>query len=333
MRIFLLTLCLFFSALILKSQVTKKIVVEHFTNTRCSICASRNPGFYNNLATQPGVLHIAFHPSAPYAACLLNNYNVTENDARTNYYGVYGSTPRLVINGAVVATSADYSSPSIFAPYKSQTADFSILINQYRIGTDSIKIKIKIIKLNSISFSTATLFAGIFEDTIFYNAPNGETMHFDVFRNSYTGAQGTIVSLPQAIGDSIIYTRIIKLSNSLNNGRIYSLAILQNSSTKALLQAEKTPTLGKQNGTGIPLIQDKRACLEVYPNPATDKVILKYNGPDFKTVELYNSLGMLMNSYGFMNSLEIDLSALPSGIYFFRTNGDGISEEKKLVKI
>ena len=90
------------------SQVPKKAVVEHFTNTNCSVCASRNPGFYTNLNMQTGVLNLAVHPSSPYPNCLLYQQNATANDARTNYYGIYGSTPRLVINGNVISSAANY---------------------------------------------------------------------------------------------------------------------------------------------------------------------------------------------------------------------------------
>src|SRR4051812_23780642 len=96
------------------AQVPKKIVVEHFTNTNCSICASKNPGFYANLSSQPNIQHIAVHPSSPYPACMLSQHNVTENDARTNYYGVYGSTPRFIINGELIAPSVNLDNASVF---------------------------------------------------------------------------------------------------------------------------------------------------------------------------------------------------------------------------
>ena len=88
------------------------MLVEHFTNTYCSVCASKNHGFYANLWRYPQVWHVAYHPSSPYAACPLSMANVPENDARTNYYGVYGGTPRLVIQGAVV-TSTNYADSAI----------------------------------------------------------------------------------------------------------------------------------------------------------------------------------------------------------------------------
>ena len=51
----LLTTLLFFSFVWnAEAQVPKKVIVEHFTNTLCSVCASRNPGFYSNLNNQNG---------------------------------------------------------------------------------------------------------------------------------------------------------------------------------------------------------------------------------------------------------------------------------------
>jgi len=79
------------------AQVQKNVVVEHFTNTRCGICASRNPGFFTNLNNNPDVIHLAIHPSSPYSSCVFNQHNSVDNDDRTNYYGIYGGTPRLVV--------------------------------------------------------------------------------------------------------------------------------------------------------------------------------------------------------------------------------------------
>ena len=333
MRIFhLLIIGFLFISIHIHAQVSKKVLVEHFTNTRCSICASRNPGFYSNLNSQPQVIHIAFHPSAPYTACLLNNYNVSENDSRTNYYGVYGSTPRLVINGVVIASSADYSSPSIFTPYSGQAAAFIIKMSQVRTGTDSIRVKITVIKQLTVSYNTATLFAGIFEDSIFYSAPNGETKHYDVFRNSYTGAQGTMITLPVNPGDSVTYVKTIKLSQTLNNGRIYSLAILQHSSTKELLQAEKTMTIAKQSGTGIQTSTIENIGFDLFPNPAQSKITVKSVSPELKHFVLLNSIGKELESHSFVSSFEIDLSVYPAGVYYIRVSNAENSSQRIFIR-
>ena len=151
--IFSLPAIIFYSQTLL-SQVPKKTIVEHFTNTKCSICASRNPGFYTNLNNQPGVLHLAIHPSSPYNGCQLYQQNSSENDARTNYYGVYGGTPRLVINGSVISVNANYSDNSMFTPFLQQTSPALIKINQIKFtfccfGSKTIsKSRLKLTRFN-----------------------------------------------------------------------------------------------------------------------------------------------------------------------------------------
>src|SRR5688572_6916976 len=115
-------LSLIFISSVAIAQVPKKVIVEHFTNTKCSICASKNPGFYTNLAAHPGVLHLSVYPSSPYAACLLSQQTQPESDARTNYYGIYGGTPRFIIQGTVLPSNTNYADASIFTPYTGQTS-------------------------------------------------------------------------------------------------------------------------------------------------------------------------------------------------------------------
>ena len=79
-----------------EAQVPRKILVEHFTNTLCSFCASRNPGFYSNLNNQSDVIHLSIHSGTPYTQCLLYQQNASPSDARRFYYGITG-TPALAI--------------------------------------------------------------------------------------------------------------------------------------------------------------------------------------------------------------------------------------------
>lgn len=225
----------------LSAQVPKKVIVEHFTNTLCSICKSRNPGFYTNLRKQTGVIHLAIHPSSPYKDCAFNKHNVAENDARTNYYGVYGSTPRLVVQGAVVSNSADYNSASIFTPYLGKTSPASIRIAQTKFAKDSIRCKIVIKTEAAHSLGNLSLFVALAEDTIKYTSPNGETVHYDVFRKSLTGATGITVTLPAAVGDSVVIIKSSPANVAWNFSHIYTVAILQESGSKAVVQSESVP--------------------------------------------------------------------------------------------
>ena len=236
---------------IANAQVAKKVVVEHFTNTKCSICASKNPGFYTNLNNHPGVIHLAVHPSSPYSACVLSQHNVVENDARTNYYGVYGSTPRLVIQGVVISGSANYSSASIFTPYLGQMSPASIKIVQSKYGNDSIRSRIVIKTEAAHALGNLKLFVALAEDTLVYTGSNGEPVHYDVFRKSLTGATGISITLPSTVGDSVVYTKSSPSNVAWNFSRIGTLAILQDATSKAVVQSESALASSNNVTTGI----------------------------------------------------------------------------------
>jgi hypothetical protein len=148
----------------------------------------QKPRFYTNYNMQSNILHLAIHPSAPYSGCLLYQQNSTANDAGTNYYGIYGSTPRLVINGNVISAGANYASSSIFAPYQSLTSPASVRIVQEKFGLDSIRASVIIKTEDTNSLGNLSLFVALAEDTVFYTGSNGEPMHFDVFRKSLSNS-------------------------------------------------------------------------------------------------------------------------------------------------
>ena len=97
------------------AQTPRKVIVEHFTNTRCGICGSRNPGLFTNLSSSPDVMHMAVHPSRPYASCVLNQHNPTESDDRAKYYGIFGGTPRVVVQGEAKPVSQNFGAKSLYS--------------------------------------------------------------------------------------------------------------------------------------------------------------------------------------------------------------------------
>lgn len=307
----------------INGQVPKKVVVEHFTNTVCSICASKNPGFYTNLNSQSGVIHLAVHPSSPYSSCILNQHNVAENDARTNYYGVYGSTPRIVIQGSVIPSSANYNLASLFTPFLSQTTPASISIKQYKYGNDSIRSRI-VIKTEAIhSLGTLKLFVALAEDTIFYNSPNGETKHFDVFRKSLTGATGVTITLPATVGDSVVYTMVSATHPAWVFQRIYTFAILQDASTKAVIQSESISAKSNSLYTGIKSIAGLNKELQVYTYER-ELYIKQQLLPSNETITIYNITGEIILTKAIESTMEVlNLNSLKTGIYFYAITTSG----------
>ena len=294
-------------------QVAKNVLVEHFTNTYCSICASRNPGFYNNLWHYPNVLHIAYHPSSPYPSCPLSMHNASENDARTNFYGVYGGTPRIVIQGNVIPASANYADTTLFSSQFNQTTSFTVNASIVPAGTDSIAIKVVIRKTDTSSLSSLELYGAIVEDTLFFTAGNGETRHYDVFRKALWGATSLSVTAPVIAGDSSVYTSTVALNAAWNRNRVYALAILQEPS-KSLVQAAKTGHLPYTTAIDENLTTTE---LTLYPNPAGNELHIEqqFDAPAF--VQIADIAGkIIMFDVPFVANTPIDVSMLQTGIYF-----------------
>lgn len=307
------------------AQVPMNSIVEHFTNTKCSICASKNPGFYTNLNATPAMMHLSIHPSAPYATCPLSLQNTVDNDARTNYYGVYGGTPRLVINGTVIASSANYSSASLFTPYLGLTSSFTLQASQTLIGTDSIRSTVIIKKISASTLSGSSLFIGLAEDTVFVNGGNGETKHYHVLRKSPSSSTGITVTLPSALNDSVIVSRTSYLNPLWNPNRIYTVGILQETGNKKLIQSGKSPVLSGTTGVSS---QDKDAIIHLFPNPVNDFITVNVSEPGTFSFCIFDLTGKIVRTGRIQNYSVLDVSALSLGMYtlqIFGTNKNGVT--------
>lgn len=315
-----------------QAQVAKKMIVEHFTNTKCSICASRNPGFHANLNANPSVQSISIHPSSPYSTCFLSQQNTTENDARTNYYGVFGGTPKLVINGSPVSTSQNYADAAMFTPFISQT-NFTIGIKQFAVGVDSIRSEITIKRIAAGAQSgNASLFAALVEDTVFGNGGNGELLHYNVMRRSLFAPQGQIITLPTNVNDSLVINHTESFNPIWNSTRMRTVAILQEEISKLVIQSElsgteqiitSTSTLNTRNNIGI----------NVYPNPANSNISISLMSFELSNFSLSNQLGQVILEGSISNQKNINVSDLAEGIYFIKVfNDKQISTAKVLIK-
>ncbi len=293
------------------------VLVEHFTNTRCSICRSRNPGFYANLRQQPGApLHIAYHPSSPYSGCVFSRQNPTENDARTNFYGIYGGTPRLVLNGTVIPAGQDYTAPALFAPFQGLTSPLAVQTTLYPQGPDSLTVTVRILAVAPHTLSGLTLYVPLSEDTVFYAAPNGEALHFDVFRKAFAGAAPEAVAVP-AFGDApLTLRRTISRNPAWAVPRLRALAIIQQPGG-AVVQVAAAPLTAAPQPQGL-TDETGTARLRAYPNPVRDRLYLEAAGTG--SWQVLNVLGRVVAS-GAAVPPTVDASAWPAGAYVLRVAG------------
>lgn len=292
------------------AQVPLHTVVTHFTNTKCSICASRNPGFHKNTAAHPDVTLLSVHPSSPYAACVLSRQNTADNDALTKKWGVYGATPRLVINGDVIPASADYSAAALFAPYLGLSSPLSIRIEQKNDGMEAIHAKVTIRKYAATPPEGA-LFLGLVEDSVFVNGGNGETEHYHVLRKSLAGADGMPVSLDFPVGDSLVLNFSGKQASFWDRNRMFAIAMLSGKDDGKLIQSAVSTPLRMTSIPASPAGEN----YSVWPNPAKEMLMVQAAEKGIIDYRLYDLLGKVVRQGNFSGTTTINIAGLPTGHY------------------
>ena len=289
----------------------RQIVVEHFTNTWCSICGSRNPGLFTNLAQSPDVMHLAIYPSAPYKGCPLSHYAPADQDARTNYYGIYGGTPRLVIGGKVLEASENYSGAAIFAGERGQFSSFGLKVELRRIDGQTGEMRSVLYKRDTSSLDSLTLYGLLTQDTIDFAAKNGEAHHYDVFRKSLWGRDPVLIRIPAAVGDSIVQTASFAIDANWDTQRIYATVLAQRRDRR-VEQAARSAALSEASAGMRPAIPATGNVI-CYPNPATSWLFLAT--PGYISIQIRDVQGRLLIDKVFVGSLGVDVSGLAPGMY------------------
>jgi hypothetical protein len=117
----------------------------------------------------------------------------------------------------------------------------------------------------------------------------------------------------------------IKLSTDATTNRITVKEYAYNTTSGQQILAGQTAILSTS------LIENEKNSFNIYPNPAADKVTINGRGI---TVKLYDITGkeVLVNQHNSGNSIDLDLSTTPKGMYLTSiTNQTGETVVKKLL--
>lgn len=196
-RIIILTVSLLWGVLAQAQEAPRYLLVEHFTNTRCSLCPNRNATMYQRIGDYPGWVHvISYHPPVPYQDDFFYNQNPTENDTRRMHYSVFG-TPQAFLWGANSASGSDLlPSQKVLDNYQ-QTSPVLLNVSQ-QISNNMLTATVELETFETPVVSgngNYRLYVAVIEDTINWSAPNGEDHHYDVFRKMLTDISGDVIAL------------------------------------------------------------------------------------------------------------------------------------------
>lgn len=315
-----------------QNLVKKATIVEHFTNTRCSVCASRNPGFYNAKKSRPDVIHVAYHPSSPYSNCLFSTQNKAENDARTRYYDVFGGTPQFTINGEERGASA-MQNVTVYNSFDNKTTPLDVKVEIYPSGNDSIGVNVTIKAVAEHNLTNLSLYVPLTEDTVFYNAPNGEKQHYDVFRKSFTGVNSLLFQAPTLGQNDFVFSSNIAKNQIWDINRLRAVAIV-NASDLTVVQAGQSELFNASISSTNGNEPEIKFNLSLYPNPSSDVFNIKVDdelvGNSYAIID--RSGASVFAGFITQTDFTVNVGNLPLGQYVFMTRNRFNSVSKSFLK-
>ncbi len=298
--------------LLLEAQtVNKYLLVEHFTNTYCGICSSRNPALYTVMEKYPDEIHhIAIHPPVPYDQCPLYRFNEEDNGARRDYYGV-PATPTMYINGVRSSSSSSSFEQNLLSQMNAPAA-LSIQVEESGFPVRAVTLTIT--THDNIEAANHKLFVAVVEERLLFDANNGESEHHDVLRDYVTASTGDDVT-PAPVGESVVLNYEIDIPDGVDPTEVYVLAYVQDQDTKEILNS------GTKFDEQILGVNRLAASFDLvtFPNPASEVLEVQVGADHaISAYRIYNQLGQEMTAKQLAKSvgtLSVDLLPLASGSY------------------
>ena len=218
------------------AQAKKYPLFEHFTQASCAPCADQNPFFQAvYYANESNMHHVAYHTSWP-GIDEMYDFNPSESDAMVSYYSVSG-VPEMIQNGKSVGSPTAVTQ-DVVNNLTTENSPIRILVSETTAGTTR-NVHIEIQTVGTVPAGSYKLKAAVVEHLVEYISPpgsNGETEFPNVFRESITGTGG-VTYTPAALGSSVTFDYSYELDPIYVDEQIYTLAWVQNASTKEVLNS------------------------------------------------------------------------------------------------
>lgn len=327
-KLLLAFVCTAFAGALAFAQPAKRyVLLEHFTNSRCSICASKNPGFYTSIAPyDKDIHHISIHPSVPYQSCVFYQANKTENQGRADFYGIPG-TPRVAVNGTLLPNSSALLPLATLQAELTKTSNLAVKVSDTKSGSN-FTTTVDLNVLGTLPAGDYRLFVALVEKKINQTTPNGEAVHHDVFRDMLTSVSGDAITLGGA-GTTTKYTFSVTANAAWNSAELYALAFVQNTGTKEVLNSG-TRFDPVTTGTQEPLPTQVR----VYPNPVQHTAIVPLPDEGNVRVEAFDLGGRRHEmAYAYdQQQVTLETAQLPAGVYVLKMVGRDKVYTARMVK-
>jgi Outer membrane protein Omp28/Secretion system C-terminal sorting domain len=313
---------------IFAQNVKKYVLMEHFTNTYCGICAATNPSFYTTIKIEanPDIHHLAIHPDIPYTQCPLYQANITEQVKRKVFYGIPG-TPRVCVNGAANVGLSTVTAATL-ATEVAKTSPLSVKVKEIT-GVSGRTATITVKPVGDVPVAEYRLFVAIVEKKLNFAAANGEGIHYDVFRKYLTSADGDAYTMPAKGVEASLNFNYTPVAPWVAD-QVYVLAFIQNMTTKEVLNSGTK--FDVVSAIDEPQLDNQ---LSISPNPTNGTFRYAFENLTPQYLTLTNVIGQVIlskSNEAIVNNGELNLANQPSGVYYLTIKAKEGFAVKKIVK-
>jgi len=225
---------------------TSKVLVELFTNTSNIPCVEANnylDAIYNLngiTSNDANVVILRYHTTL-FANDPFYLYNVTDNNARMTFYPNSAIVnPRAYLLGLFMGNFSSSTWTNKLNEKLAETRTYAIkLTNTYDSVSRNGSINIKIKQISGAVFNDLVYQVAVSENEIQYNAPNGETVFDNTFRDFITPPSGQPFTISP--GQTNSYDHNYNIDNAINQDHADITVFVQrnNNTGKDVLAVEK----------------------------------------------------------------------------------------------
>jgi hypothetical protein len=243
-------------------------------------------------------------------SCIFYQANTVENQARWQFYnGVIFGTPSVVING-IDDTNSNGVTTTVLDNITGNTSWLHVEVEETTGSTRSADITLQ--DHVGGSLATGKLFAVIVEREIQYNAPNGETLHHNVFRKFLSATGGDDVDMSSG---SATVSYEYEVDQDWAADEVYVIAWLMDPVTKEIYNSGTRfdpDFVSAVNNT----VKDSKFGLQ--PNPTSGVFTLTLpDGQHASHVSIFDATGATVHSQSIaaQSTIVLDGSTWPEGNY------------------
>jgi len=218
------------------SGYTKHVLLEEVTNNGCPSCPPADAEFDTIIARHgsSGVYGIKYHAWWPNSSDPFYLYNMSENRARINYYGV-NYTPHLFVNGNIDGRYQYSTWENLTLNELGSVTPINLTLEINYDDAHRTGYMITTIEADrAVNYNNLKLRYAIVESNIHFTSPNGERVHNYVFRDMLPNVNGTPISIDS--GQIVVDTQAFTVDTLWVIPNCEFLVFLQDDNTKAILQ-------------------------------------------------------------------------------------------------